>query len=296
MNIKTILLLVLVSIFLSGCSSLPSFMSGNGDTGVEEKDHGPGLKVNFDIDDEFLPTLRYELTLENDGEQTIEISQNDIFITTIEREFSGEIPLKSEDIENFKNQLFQNGNLMLGPHQERKYSGILNIDSNYYKESTNNKISLILRISYPYETKFSANVQVNKEDFEFGTQSIKMSGPISISSIEGIFSSQNNLDIVYTLKDRGNAQESITVLNPSFLLGTKQLSCSTFKDSQGNKVETQTPQISKEISEVYFLCNVDISDYSGITTTMTSGSYSYEYITREERIINFPETRSSGFN
>ena len=296
MNSKILPIFVLsILLLVSGCSQMP-FSTNNGQTGPEEKNHGSGLRVSFSIDDEFIPSLRYTLNFENNGEETIEIAQEDFILTTTNRNVEGEIPIEEEDRETFMNQIFNEGKLILGPNQQRKFSGTLDIKEQYYQELTNSKLNIIFKVSYPYSTEFSTDVQILKDEYKLGTKSFEMSGPIAVDSIQGIFASKEQMQIVYGLKDRGNSDSKITIEDYEFSLGTDDLMCDPYRDEQENKIEIETPHLSQDNNYLYFLCDTDISEYSSSTTTQTAGSYSYKYSIEKQISVEFPQSRGTSFS
>lgn len=295
MNKKILTIILLCTMLVvSGCSSLPSFPSSNQAT--ENKNHGEGLKVTFSTDSDFLPSLRYTLEITNDGEKTIEISRQDFILTSTKRTLEGLIPLTSQSVDEFYSNIFSSNTLTLGPHEKRVFTGTLNVNSNYYQDVSNTDFDVTLEITYPYIVDFSTNVELNPEEFLFRIARVDMSGPLQISSIQGVYKDTSTVDIIYELRPTTSLKSSVTINQYDFKLGTQSLSCQPYKDEQSTKVQMSTPQVSSQITSLYFVCNADLSDYSSLTTTLTSGSYSYEYVIEKSQKVTFPQSRNVRFS
>lgn len=294
MRVKIIVIMIVLSVVVSGCSQLSNFSFGGDRTGPEEKNHGPGLEMSFDIEEEFIPRLRYRLTLENNGEQSIEIDKEQMQLQSSERTVNGEQPFVEEDITTFKQNIFEENTLTLGPHQTREYTGVLRVKPQYYEDPTNDKVSLQLEVEYPYSTEFSTNVELNAQDFDFQAQRFELSGPVEITNIEGRYSSEEKMDIIYTLRDRGGTSSSIQLEDLTFQLGSQTLSCTPYKEEDGVKIEADNEEISSENSQLFMVCPVDTSQYSSTTTSITTGEFSYTYNLESSEEISFPDTRSTG--
>ena len=286
---------VISMVLFSGCSSLPSF-SSSPNQGAQEKDHGEGLDIQFDINQDFLPALRYTLEVKNDGEKRIEISSNEFQLISTKRTLDGSIPISSQSIDDFYSNVFPSNSLVLGPHEERTFTGTLNIDSNYYQDVSNEEFDIQLKVTYPYESDFSTNVEVHPQEYIFRVARVDMSGPLQLSSVEGVYKDASTVDIIYELNPTTSLQSSVVIEQFDFKLGTRSLSCQPYKDEGGTKVQITTPQVSSQISKLYFVCEADLSEYSSLTTTLTSGSYSYEYIIEKSETISFPQSRNNRFS
>lgn len=289
------ILLLCTMLVVSGCSSLPSFTSSS-NQGAENKNHGEGLNVVFSLDQDFLPSLRYTLELTNDGEKTIEISRQDVELTSTKRTLEGNIPLTSQSIDEFYANIFSSNTLTLGPHEKRVFTGTVTIDPNYYEDVSNEGFDLLLEITYPYSADFSTSVELHPEEFLFRVARADMSGPLQLSSIEGVYRDTSTVDIIYELKPTTSLKSSVTINRYDFKLGTRSLSCQPYKDEESTKVEISTPQVSAQISSLYFVCTADLSEYSSLTTTLTSGSYSYEYVVDKSQRVTFPQSRNNRFS
>lgn len=296
MNKSTLaIIFAIILVIISGCSSLPSF-SSSPNQGSEKKNHGNGLDITFEINEDFLPSLRYTLEVRNDGEKRIEISSNDLQLLSTKRTLEGNVPITSQSLDDFYSNIFSSNSLVLGPHEQRVFTGTLEIDSNYYQDISNEEFDLLLKITYPYQSDFSTNVELNPQEYLFRVARVDMSGPLQLSSVEGVYKDSSRVDIIYELKPTTTLQSSVVIEQFDFKLGTRSLSCQPYKDEGGTKVQIATPQVSSQISKMYFLCEADLSEYSSLTTTLTSGSYSYEYVVEESKNIGFPQSRNNRFS
>ncbi len=308
---KKVLLLILVMFVISGCSTGSTssisgwfnFGSSSGKQGtVDTPTSGNGLEISLRIDDSLLPRLRYDLTLKNTGDKMIEISREDLIFTT-EQRIQGESVFTRDSLENFYDKLFRNGGdvLQIPPSREDLlFSGVLYVNPDFYKDYTNEDFTYLLKISYEYTTEFDNNVELNLERYEIKTDRPSQAAPVKMRKIEILpTDDEARAQIIYTIEDSaGSFEETIVEIRDiEVLFGSQRPNCRYFYNEQSEFIETQEPILSSIYNSLLLVCDISVYDFDAslVTTTKTSGSFSYIYTLREDGIIKFDsDSRSLG--
>jgi hypothetical protein len=311
MNIKKVVLLLCISLIISSCttSSSPSssgwFGFGNNDLqgGSDTPKTGNGLEINLKLDDNLLPKLRYDLTLKNTGDKMIEVQMEE-FIFTTEQRINGQIIFTQESLTAMYNKIFSQGNILQVPPsgKELVISGSLSIIPEYYKDLTNQGFTYHINVKYDYTTEFDNNVQLDLEKYEIKTDRPSQAAPVKMNKLEILPTEDDSyFQLIYTIVDSSSSfdQTLVQIEDLDIFFGSQSLSCRYFYEDKEDYIETQEPILSELYSSLLVVCDVYSSDFDldSITTTKTSGSFSYQYTIKEFGDIKFnSESRSLGIN
>jgi hypothetical protein len=309
---KNFIFLSVLLLLISGCttssgnsiSSIFNFgKSGDLQGGSNKPTSGNGLEVRLTIDDDLIPRLRYDLELRNTGDMTIEIDREQFSFLT-EQTVNGQSIITSESLDLFYENIFRNNNvLQIPPSGEwNVYSGILSINSDFYKEISNDRLDYLLKITYDYITTFNNNIELDLERFIIKSDRPSQAAPVKMTKIDITPTQDNSIfQVIYTIEDTSTSLEETTVeINDiEIIFGSQNVNCRYFYDEDSEFIQTDDPILSKIYDSLLLVCDISVFDFEefGITNTKTSGSFSYSYIEKERGIIRFPEdSRSLGIN
>jgi hypothetical protein len=301
---KKIIILVLVSLFLASCSGsgggISLFGGGDKQGGSEKPTTGDGLTYTFTIDDDRLPDVNYDLILKNNGDKPIIITSEKFKFTTIDR-YEGRDVFTQDSLDKMRSDLFLDGDLYIPVGQEFK---LLNrnlriLDDFFINDGTNTlaeSLEYRLSIGYEYVTEFDNNLELDLEKYEVVARGVSQAAPIKLTDINLVNSNGDKLEFV--IEDRGRGDASVELQELDFTLGTEKLNCVNYYKTTGSPKKVEgNPSLTKEVSTLLVVCDVDLSQYpeNSITTTKTFGSFSYIYTLSEQKVISFGDVRSAGY-
>jgi hypothetical protein len=301
---KKIIILVCLSFFIASCSSsggsVPFFGGGNKQGSSEKPTSGVGLTYSFKIDDERLPDVNYDLILKNNGDKPIIIKEENFKFNTIDR-YDGKDVFTQESLDEMRKELFSGGVRELPVGQEFRLSNrnLRIIDEVFFEDGSNSlkdSLEYKLDIKYEYMTEFNNNLELDLEEYEVVARGVSQAAPIKLVDINLVNSNGDKLEFV--IEDRGYGDASVELKEFDFTLGTSRLDCKNYYKTQGSPKKVEgNPVLTKEFSTLLVVCDVDLSQYpeNSITTTKTFGSFSYLYTLSEQKVINFDDVRSAGY-
>lgn len=300
---KKILFLILTTSLLlfSGCGSIGK----KNNSQPQEDITGTGLKISFDIDDTWVAQkkLSYRLEIENTGSEEIKLSRDNFKLITLDvNSQGGESAFTSDSINTFYNTIFPEGEIYLP--QNAKITGVngqLIISDWKFNNINLNEIKYTLEVSYPTKTKFSNNLEIQKDEKTplKVTDKLSQAAPVQITSIKASPFENDEYYLEFTIQNKATTQENFKVLLRNIQIafgGVSQSTCDGFtkKNNILQKITNNNLVLNKVTPELYYICKIDLSNYDNSkTTTSTSGSFEYDYSNILTGTINLPKKRSN---
>lgn len=306
-KILGLIFLFFFMILFSGCSSIIGGKAPTSSNNVDVDITGNGLELKFETSTKWIYNRRidYEISFKNSGLEPITLNKNNVILESISRINGNQIPLTQQSIENFYNQLFKEGDIILGHDQEIPIiKGFFEVDEMFFK--LNQNLDLSLKVSYDYKTLFSNNVEIDLKNLKLtNLDAVSQAAPVKITKIE--LKPGNDLskyEVGYYIEDRGSSSFSderivkISSFEIKFGTDTLNSNCKFFKkDKDSNFVETQNLELNNPNKVLIVACPKDFSTYNQdkfITTT--SGSFNYNYVVKKTNLIQFPDKKSVSYN
>lgn len=290
-TIKFFLVMIFLSFFIFGCSRGPS----TGQNPASQLVSNEGLVVELNFRDDFLPLIEYELILTNRGATSITLSRENLNLYTIEKMSSAnQDVLTKESLENFYSQILQDSsNLMLGAQQKRVIKGSFLIEDDYYLNSINSQVNILLNIDYDYKTNFTTNLILDLENKRVNTDRVIQAAPVIIENIDLLIVDQERQRLLFDIKNKGTAN-SLEIKNPSFFLGQNNLNCLFFGVTQ-NGMEQDIMSISRRYSHLRVSCEIPSSYLNDLSqsriNTLFYGSFEYIYSLSFSQRFTLPKQR-----
>lgn len=315
---KKILCLLFVTLLLlfSGCSSSSNnggwFSSFKTDKTPEVDKTGKGLEIDFKIEEDwtYKGQVRYSLSLKNTGLNPVELTKDNIHLTTIIKNKDSTSVFTGKSLEDFYSDLFATGPIMLQHDQSSgTFQGSLYVGDTFYNESTNEDFSYVFNIDYDYITEFNNNIRLTLDEDVMlkPLETVAQAAPVNINKIELIPYSGSEYTLKYYFINNGpvnlNNKDKIINLNKEDMtlkFRGKDINignCKAFwKITEGYKeIGIDNMKITQENNELMVACKVDLSDVARdqefITTT--SGFFKYKYKLEETGSIQLPKDRKS---
>lgn len=305
---KIFLLVLLVGFLFSGCDGIGGMQNGffgfgGGSSGPDisspEIDNtGSGLDVDLKFDHKNIKTgrLMYEVFIKNSGSENIELSKDNFKLNF--GDYDGAPLITSESESSFYSKVLgEEGKVKLYQNMEFEQGGILKVSDEILKSKTVNNFKVDLEVSYPYETKFITNLDLDvKYDlFEIKSGSrFEQASPIQVNYLNLVPSYENGqyiLEVEINDKgDRGDIKElsdkGIRLESFEINFGNKGLSC-TIKPETVNSPKS-SEMLVKKGKKLVLECPVTI-DSKDAFVTQVSGSFSFEYKNLNTLTVNIPK-------
>lgn len=319
---RKVLFFGLILLFLlSSCSNsgggdtkLGGFFGGSGSGGkeLEEDNSGDGLKINFKVDSKWISIRRvdYELTLENTGKESIELSRNNFRLTTLQKnvqEGSDDVELSvfdSKTIDAFYNKIFQDGSLTLFQNQEVSVKGSLLIDQDFFEDLNMESFDYVLSAIYDYRTDFDNDVEIDLQEIDMKVNDLSQAAPVKITKMElqpsfvDFQEGGESYVVNYYVQDSGSgasAEKIVEIRDYDFTFSNSGTDCTIYSSENGKLRELENSRIllNKDRKEIIFSCRVDVSrlDSDFVTTTSTSGFLEYDYLTQITGKVSLPKEK-----
>jgi len=304
-----ILFMILILTIFSGCEggsfNLPGFSGSSGKTPTGEVEQvGKGLEVDFQL----INTKRinegqieYKLSMKNTGLKNIQIDDKNFNFYTVERKNDGSSVFVQKDITELKNNfLDKQTSLLVSNGYSKKFNGVLNIDTEYFKNINKKEINYMIELKYPYETEFANNLEVDLSNFEKPltvTNKLSQAAPIIINKID-LFKLQDGYSINYYIVRNDDQKTVIELTDFSFLFSNLNLDNCKFHKLQKNKnnnyEKSENAVFDLQTEIIRYSCFIDnnkMNDYQTKTSVQTSGKFKYDYKIKIQNKIQLPDKR-----
>ena len=288
---KLFVLMILTLFVFSSCSDFGSSSKKTNAPSIDTK--GDGLELDFNVDSRAKGdgTVTYNLKVKNTGSDPITLSQENFQLRTLQASSDdiNQPVFTTDSIESFYNRVFGSGTLLLYNNgNEINFNGKLAIEEDYFRNPNNDKIDVVLKVEYPYETKFSNSIEIDltKLDGEINYLGGKPSqaAPVKITKIilEPGFQIED-YEIKYTIENRGDKFSIATINDIDFKFGAQNRlsNCRFIEEDRDTKreIEYSPIRLNDELRKVVYICSVDLEDVSNLDpiTFVTSGTINYDY-------------------
>ncbi|MCA9459220.1 MAG: hypothetical protein KC550_01585 [Nanoarchaeota archaeon] len=294
---KFLILILFFGLFFSACSNNP-FIKNN-----DPKDiiAGSGLKVDLEVDDEWVPEISYDLELVGDGKEIIVLKKENVILSTSSKKQDGSIVFTQESVDKFYSEFFEDGDLELAYGQKKVFKGILQIDDEFYQNLNADSFEYSLTIPYEYKTILENNVVLNLKEKTLTYDKDGQAAPVQITDIELYPRSNDDFRILYYIKDKGqtSGKVSVKIDEFQFKFGAEDISdsCKVHKDDEGKTpVNMNNIKLSKSQDVLIFSCILPIENYPlDSVNTDTSGYLKYVYTGLFDGKIILPDKRVKAF-
>ncbi|MCA9496264.1 MAG: hypothetical protein KC589_04950, partial [Nanoarchaeota archaeon] len=257
-----LILLIVFGLFFSACSNNPFIKDDN----PQDIIAGSGLKVNFDVDDEWVPEISYELELVGDGKEIIVLKREEVILSTSSKKQDGSIVFTEDTVDKFYEELFEEGELELAYGQKKTFKGVLEIDDEFYQNLNAESFEYSLNIPYEYKTVLENNVVLNLKEKTLTYDKDGQAAPVQITDIELYPRSKDDYRILYYVKDKGqtSGKVSVKIDEFQFKFGAEDISdsCKVHKDDEGKTpINMDNIKLSKAQEVLIFSCVLPIDNY-----------------------------------
>lgn len=297
---RNFVLIFLMLFVFSACSGGLNF-GGSKTNYPDAVRSGDGLRISFNLDDRLIKSgkLSYEVTLSNDGKESIVLNRENfkLGVDTTEQVFT------QDSIDKFYLGVLGGESLTLYQGQEIVKSGVLILDSNFLSDRVLPDFKVSLDVNYDYKTEFNNNLEfyLDKSVFNLRTlDSVSQAAPVQIRSInlEPDFADSYLLEFEFSnVGQSGNlfAKEIvIDIDNFNVVLGTNDISSNCVpvyrKGNYDVEVENRKYKINDNEGTLVAKCNVNFPNQVGEGfNTKVQGSFDYNYKMKFETKITLPK-------
>ncbi len=299
MNKYLIAIAVIFLLVISGCSNSSNY--------PEENTRGVGLEISLQTDQRWVNLLQvgYSLKIKNSGNDPITLTRENFRLGTDMRPDGISEIFTKESIDEFYSKILgSQSELTVYRNQELHFSGILNINEEFYNNINNDGFTYFLLTNYEYETRFDNNLQLTVSEKRLRSDTISQAAPVQVTDIELIPRPGDIYAIGYNIEDRGPSRNdrttNIQIRSLNLQFSNQPLSlgdCRYFGIEQNNRNTQLDPSnlmINNRFQKILVSCDIDVSSFDKNTPTniKTSGSFSYQYTLRNEGTVRFPKERN----